>query len=264
MQTKIKILTGNKDLSSDIEKYVPSLLEQLDASEIKEMGFTSRDKLSDFIRNFMFSDCSEEYLNVKLPANQIEKIIRDCVDLCKGILLDEELKFYVFPTRSKFTIEKLGGSIGFCINKGIVFIGLYPLDNIENNLNETVTHEIPHAVSKFYNMSNMSVGEGIVFDGLAENYRESLKLRRGIITENVSKSEAKKIFSDIRNSLADRSFEKYSEVFFGRGNYPLWTGYSIGYYLIKEYLKSKEFTWPEILRKDPNEILNEIDQSGWV
>jgi len=66
--------------------------------------------------------------------------------------------------------------------------------------------------------------------------------------------------AEIKPLLHENDFEKYSEVFFGTGKYPLWTGYSIGYFLVKKYLKKQKIIkWKEVLKVNPEEILESRD-----
>ena len=69
-----------------------------------------------------------------------------------------------------------------------------------------------------------------------------------------------KIFYKLKDRLDDDSFETYNEIFYGKGGYPLWAGYTIGYYLIEDYLKKqKDIDWKKMLRENPNKILKEIE-----
>ena len=76
------------------------------------------------------------------------------------------------------------------------------------------------------------------------------------ISKAISKEESRKLFIEIKPILKENDFDKYSEVFFGTGEYPLWAGYTTGYFLVKKYLDKQEtIKWKELLKINPKEIL---------
>jgi uncharacterized protein YjaZ len=51
----------------------------------------------------------------------------------------------------------------------------------------------------------------------------------------------------------------YREVFFGSKKYKRWTGYSIGYWLIKKFrIMNPNINWEEIIKIKPEHILKSI------
>ena len=69
-----------------------------------------------------------------------------------------------------------------------------------------------------------------------------------------------KIFPKIEDKLNSRNQQLYYDLFFGSKKYPLWSGYSIGYYIVQNYLnKQKKINWNKIIRLDPQIILKESD-----
>jgi len=87
-----------------------------------------------------------------------------------------------------------------------------------------------------------------VFGGASAPYSKSL-----------NEEEAIKTLNEIKNKLDSKDWNEYMEIFYGTKGYPLWAGYSIGYYLVRKYLKNKEkINWNELLRENPKEILLKI------
>jgi len=209
----------------------------------------------------------KNFLLYKL-TNKLSRVIDfdECVDVIKSTLekvdeyLEDELLVYIFPTDSDFVKDKMLGSSGYCIHKNIIYVDIHPLANWQEALPDTIIHELAHAVSDYYDMFSLSIGKGFIFDGLAEQFREFILGEDKIgLTKTIDQEKALQLFEELKNKLDDNSFQTYGEVFFGSGKYPNWTGYAIGYNIIKKYLdENPNVDWNELLRKDPAEILNLI------
>ena len=177
--------------------------------------------------------------------------------------LFDKIHVFLFPCFDDFVKEKMSGVSGFCSGEKIILILINFEGEWKKELKATVLHELAHSVSKFYKGGEFSIGEGMIFDGLAEHYRESvMKDGKSIFVTAITKEKADKIFEELKDKLDSENFDDYIEVFYGSGKYPNWSGYTIGYNLITKYLEGKEnVNWNELLRKNPKEILRE---SGWT
>ncbi len=224
-------------------------------NNLELMGFNNKEDFDGLLGKLViFRDKKVE------EKDKIINYLAETAKLCSKALNNEEINVFLFETNDDFITHKMEGSSGFCTNHNCILI----LVNLETfnkiAIMNTFAHELAHSLNKYYNMGYMSIGEGLVFDGVAENFRETfIDNRRSKIVSSISKKDAEKLIEDIKPILKSRKFNDYYEVFFGKGKYPLWAGYSIGYYLIKKYLSDlKDFDWNKILKKEPNEILNKI------
>lgn len=167
------------------------------------------------------------------------------------------IRIFLFPTYSSFVKDSMSGVSGFCPWKNTIIIFIHPNANRWRiALKNTFCHEYAHAV--IFNYHNQeTLLDGIIFDGLAEHFRISLV--NGILepwSKALNKKEAKYILNELKYKLESRSHKLYNEVFYGGGKYPLWTGYSIGFYIVRDYLMNLEkIEWPKIFKKNPEEIL---------
>jgi|SRR3989344_1045089 len=221
------------------------------------MGFKDESDFNNLLKKLVFFrdfDISRELID------RIIKNINSVFNLCSSVLQDEEINLFFFETKDFFVSNKMGGSTGFCTNKNCILVLLNLETFSDTGLKNTVVHELAHAMSPYYDMSDMSVGQGIVFEGIAENFRESLvdKIKSSFVLE-VKEEEVWPLFNKIKFDLNSKNLNDYYEVFFGTGKYPLWAGYAIGYYFVKGYIsRIKNFAWKNVLREDPKEILKEV------
>ncbi|MBS3060721.1 MAG: hypothetical protein J4432_04410 [DPANN group archaeon] len=128
----------------------------------------------------------------------------------------------------------------------------------KTSLRETIAHEYCHSITK-YPIANNSILDAIIYEGMAEHYRENVVGGKtapwaSALSRNESKAQLKKL----KSKLNSKSHKLFQQVFFGSSEYPLWTGYSIGYQIIKEFMKrSPNVTWKEIMALDPKKILRQ-------
>jgi uncharacterized protein YjaZ len=223
----------------------------------KVMGFKDREDFDSLLGKLVFFGESE------IKNDKIKEIgiyINEALNSCFSILKDEEMNIFLFETKDQFITNKMDGSSGFCTNRNCILILLNLKSFTESTLKNTLVHELTHAINPHYDMGHMSVGEGIVFDGVAENFREiTVDKNKSKMVLNIKEKDISSLFIKIKPILGSKNRNDYSDVFFGTGKYPLWAGYALGYYLIKKYIsRHKNLKWKDILRKDPNEILKDI------
>ncbi len=212
-----------------------------------------------FVFNFIFDlkdNVGYNFLNT--DNKEIFSIVKETLFLCKDIIENKQ-KILVFPTNNNFVIKYMGGVNGFSPKKNFVWLFLNTsAREWKENLRETLCHELAHSLSPYYKGSDFNLGEGIILDGIAEHFKDDLlKNKKSPWVNTINRNEAKKILKEIKPKLYIKDKDLYEEIFFGKGKYPNWVGYSIGYYLIEEYLKHHKKDWNNIIKKSPEEILKE-------
>lgn len=114
----------------------------------------------------------------------------------------------------------------------------------ENLISEMVAHELCHAARWGKNDEWInSMFDGIISEGIATYLeaefvkdREEKTVFIKTILERTD-DENKKILALIQNELDSNGYN-YDEIFFnGNNNLPRWSGYSLGYYLVKKYFE---------------------------
>ncbi len=257
--TKIKLFSffDRVNLIQDKEKFLSKVIE--DIRKTNSEGFAGFLDEAGFRYHFDFWNYGDK-TNTKYPLNKISldkcsKLVEEALKKISNVLDKREIYLYLFPTLSKFTIKKMNGSSGRWIWNNIIYIDIFPTQNWEDYFKSTVIHETAHALSTYYS-DDISIGEELIFEGLAEHFQENFVGIKNPWTKALSREKIPEILKEIKPKLNKKDYELYSELFFGTGKYPLWAGYTIGYYIIKDYLKKqKRIDWKGLLRKDPKEIL---------
>ena len=114
----------------------------------------------------------------------------------------------------------------------------------ENLITEMVAHELCHAArwGKNDEWAN-SLFDGIISEGIATYFEaEFIKGRteKTVFIKTIlerSDEENEKILEKLHSQL-DSNYYNYDTIFFnGSNEIPRWSGYSLGYYLVRKYLK---------------------------
>lgn len=136
------------------------------------------------------------------------------------------------------------GAGGYTFSADFIRINIDDKKATKNLISETLVHEFCHAAcwGKNEEWGNF-LFDGLVFEGLACTLEADFvknKSEKSLFIKTVlecSDDENKKILNLIQNKL-DSDEYNYNEIFFnGNDELPRWSGYSLGYYLVKKYLE---------------------------
>lgn len=136
------------------------------------------------------------------------------------------------------------GAGGFTFSADFIRINIDDEKATENLISENVVHELCHAARWGKNDEWIkSLFDGLLFEGLAcvfedefaNNNPEKTLFIKTILER--SDEENEKILAVVREKLDSNEYN-YDEIFFnGNDKLPRWSGYSLGYYLVKKYLE---------------------------
>lgn len=136
------------------------------------------------------------------------------------------------------------GAGGFTFSADFIRIIIDDEKATENLISENVVHELCHAARWGKNDEWIkSLFDGLLFEGLAcvfedefaNNNPEKTLFIKTILER--SDEENEKILAVVREKLDSNEYN-YDEIFFnGNDKLPRWSGYSLGYYLVKKYLE---------------------------
>lgn len=189
----------------------------------------------------------------------IKKSAKDAFGKCREFLR-KEIFLFVFPTSDEFIKEKMGGVNGFTSWKRTIILTVNPENDLQENISNRIVHEIVHTIFNYNISEEFGLGESLINEGLAENFRESVSGGKEPWVTALNHEEYKRIAEEIKDNLYGKEYD-YGEIFFGTGRYPNWAGYTIGYNLVKDYLKKKypngKVNWKEVFAIPVKNILRE-------
>ncbi|MFH1650339.1 MAG: DUF2268 domain-containing putative Zn-dependent protease [Candidatus Woesearchaeota archaeon] len=222
--------------------------------EIGYAGFRSRSDLAQWLGFWLNGESLTKY---HAPDEKEVKVcIKKAFERCNKLITSEVIHVFVFSTSSSFVTKYMNGVSGYTPWKSTILVALNAVPSWQYVLTATIAHETVHAIA-LNKLKRTTLLDDFVAEGMAEAFREHiLKDGQSVFSKAVSKTKSKKIFSNVKNSLAEPSDNIYGEIFFGTGKYPLWAGYSIGYYIVKDFLKNTGMSnWRKIIMTPPEKVL---------
>lgn len=191
----------------------------------------------------------------------IEKTIRATIQKCHWILpLPTKNFIFVFPWFPSVEEKEFNGSFGSAAYSCVFHLFIAPDICTAKSIADSVAHEINHTISYFYHFDRFgkwSLLDHIINEGLAENFREEvLRTKPSPWSVALTEKEAFRVLDKIKSKLNSRDQRVHQEVLWGNGKHKRWTGYSIGYWIIKRFRKKNpKFSWKEIMQIPPEDIL---------
>lgn len=223
-----------------------------------------RTSLSLNIFSFKPRTDKDSILFTRFPIKEIISRIESTLKKAYTFLPSKEMtRIFIFPTFRLFVKEKMFGVNAITPYRNVINIYLYPKPQKPNlffqEINNTIAHEYNHTIRFQYLplSSSTTLLDNFINEGLAENFRIAI-LDGKILpwADALQTEEAKKIFKKVKPLLHSTSQKNFYKVFFANKEYPLWSGYAIGYQIVKSFLKdNKKMEWEEIIKLKPKEIL---------
>ncbi len=243
-----------EDPSAPLAKIIESIACQIpDEEETGYAGFAEQAQLQQYLES-KFSSRKDVTALPVLPEEErvrIAKLIEMYTEKCaQALAVEGAVRVNIFPWLDGARENDFEGTTGYTPYINTIHIYLSPEGFSDTSLIETLCHEYHHAVFMRFHEYSGKLVESMVFEGLADVFRESVVGGRPspwsiALTEN----EAEKRISELSPLLDDESFELYEEIFFGSSEYARWTGYSIGYHIVKTYLLGHPQTsWLELTK----------------
>lgn len=262
--------------TNDTESFTASLTEKVQSNDlIGYAGFKQKKTLQRAIENNYRKKDIDNYKPLsdedkKVIKKHVEKTVRKCND---ELPLDQRpLYIHTFPWFPGKNAKIFEGIMGTAIWENSIHL-LVDVENFSTNaLEEIVAHEYNHMIFYHYHSKNeRSIWDAVVMEGLAEHFREcviggeSAAWSTALSKEEVYK-ELKKIqinnLSQVKLKNDQRKYWKlHRQIFYGEDNkFKRWTGYSIGYQVVKLFKEKKpDIIWKEMMKLDTEEILESVN-----
>ncbi len=232
---------------------------------VEYAGFTKQDTLRNAVSGWIQE--SEVHSHQEVTPHE-KKHIEDTITAG----LHESLQFldlasvdvFVFPRMHQYgqAAKIMGYVTGYTPRVGVIHVYLATEHFSITSLKSTVVHEFNHAVF-FNNHSNkaQTILDALVMEGLAENFEEVVMGYRPPVSEGLTETYAtqslKHMMPAVDTAVSWDVDSLYRDVFLGGNNYKRWTGYSIGYYVVKSFQGvNPGLSWEEIMSIDTEEIFH--------
>lgn len=246
---------------ADKKAEVESAVDQIKRRHKNYIGFKNKKNLSDFLNEEIYGiNVIAPSLGDELKRSEINGIIKEIITGCRRISKNKsKLVIHIFPSYNKFINTQMSGVSGYTSNSRNILIFISPQKDWQTALKNTLAHEFAHSIAFKYHKWQTLL-DCLIFEGLADNFRESvIGGKPAPWSIALSQINAKKTFIKLKKLLNSKNENLYSQVFLGYSNkYPLWSGYAIGYQIMKSYFKyNKNKSWQEVFKLKPGEILKQ-------
>jgi uncharacterized protein YjaZ len=208
---------------------------------------------------------SENYRALsKEEKKKIENVIKKTIQACKKKLKVNNIYIFIFLWFPGDRDKVFKGVTGYARYEGVINLYLYPKEFDLDSLKQTVIHEYNHLAFFFYQKFfrrrdyKWMILDSLVFEGLAQNFEEDILKIRPIYSKALSQKEAINLLKKLKNKIYEPfNYKFYRDLFFGSKKFKRWSGYTIGYFIVKEFRKqNKNLNWKNLVPLSPENFLN--------
>lgn len=238
------------------EGIIPSIMERLRKSGAIEVAGYLRDE--DLERDLAshigtFDPARYETLTVR-EKREISAACESSIRRCVNTLPHElPIQIFLFPWFPDARVEaQFGGVNAVAVHEQVVHLFIVPGAYTTTSLTETIAHEFTHlAYYHAHPARTYSLGAHILMEGVAEVFREEIfGGKHAPWVTALSEKEITRALADLRPKLSSRSARLREQVLFGGGAYKPWTGYAVGYKIVKAARKQWwSLPWSEFIQK---------------
>jgi uncharacterized protein YjaZ len=195
---------------------------------------------------------------------EIEKVISETVEKCNGKLSVPAKNFiFVHPYLTTEDDRVFEGVMAVAVYSCVLHLFINLNEYSKKSIENTVAHELNHTIyyyRHYDDFNNYTLLDEILLEGLAENFREQYfdpKVTKW--AGALSKDEALGILGESKDILGSRDRKIIKDFLFGNDRYQRWTGYSVGYWLVKEFIKNNpNLSWNEIMKIESQKFIELI------
>ena len=199
--------------------------------------------------NILLANSSEEFNEAKSEIidaiKEVEKytFTKLKIDWNIDLVVNNRMDFLVIPE---------DGVGGYTYASDFVVISLDLKTMTISHLKEMLVHELGHAARWGKNDEWMNtLFDGMISEGVAtyfgtefaKNNSDKQFFTKAMLER--SDEENERILNELRGNLDDKNYDYQTIFFTGNDKLPRWSGYSLGYYLVKKYLEKTRKTIEE-------------------
>ena len=199
--------------------------------------------------NILLANSSEEFNETKSEIidaiKEVEKytFTKLKIDWNIDLVVNNRMDFLVIP-------EDGVGGYTYASDFIVIFLDLKTMTI--SHLKEMLVHELGHAARWGKNDEWMNtLFDGMISEGVAtyfgtefaKNNSDKQFFTKAMLER--SDEENERILNELRGNLDDKNYDYQTIFFTGNDKLPRWSGYSLGYYLVKKYLEKTHKTIEE-------------------
>lgn len=132
------------------------------------------------------------------------------------------------------------GTGGYTPSRHLTYLYIDPESNIdENEIYNTLCHELHHAKRYDDIGYGKTLLDSMIFEGLAVAFEEEISGKGAFMpSQLLVRKDTSVLLRKIRHKLDHEDFEHFRWFIYDNPEeLPRWTGYEVGYYLIRQYLQ---------------------------
>jgi len=167
-------------------------------------------------------------------------------------LTEEIIHFFIFPwSADRDSVADFGGVSAVAPHASVVHLFIDPTcPGMLRATEETVVHEYTHLY--YYQTSDRdtyALYEHMLMEGIAEVFREEIVGGRPAPWSTaLDKKTALDLFKQLKKHLTSTDETLHANVLFGGAGYLKWTGYSLGYHLVRQERNGAE-DWVQFIER---------------
>lgn len=255
---------GNFENKDEIANKIVNLIKE--RGSIEYCGYADEVLLKNGITNNIGNGNVSNYKNISdQQKKEIENIISNTINF-----VDDNLKV---PTKNFIFVHPYFPTDEDNVFDGVMAVAVYSCvfhifidlnQYTKNSLENTVAHELNHTIY-YYNhyddFNDYVLLDKLIMEGLAENFREQhFDPKISPWSGALAREQALKILKESQDLIKTKDEELMYEFMFGSKKYERWTGYSVGYWLVKEFIdKNKSMSWDDLMNLDKEKFLQILE-----
>ena len=239
-----KVKTDNKNLDSIYKVNIQTKIYDKHFQK-SEYAFIVKDFFAPPIKNT--SELTKSIDRITLHQETIKTKIIGALKKSRQNIDNDSLTFFIIPANpdSRSVIKAMTGIMGLTAGSKQIILTIEPdILGWENMLEYAVAHEFNHAYwthRKFGNLTKWTLLDYLVFEGRGD-YFAHLLYPNVAAPWTIALNEKQKthLWNKIKPNLQSEDISYQMQVMFGSRNYPVWGGYSLGYYIVQKALTNNK------------------------
>ncbi|TXE16413.1 hypothetical protein ES692_12855 [Psychroserpens burtonensis] len=204
-----------------------------------------KDFIASPINNFF--ELKQSIDRISINKTTIENKIIGAINKSRLSIFNESLTIYVLPVNPNFkqVVAGMSGIIGLTAGSKQIILTIEPdILGWESMLEYAVAHEFNHAYwtnLNFGKSTNWTLLDYLVFEGKGDCFAHSLY--PSVIapwTMALTENQISDLWNTIEPNLQSKDIGLQTEIMFGSNNYPVWSGYSVGYDIVRTALENNK------------------------